>query len=105
MKDMAHNENRERALIGVPVHISSGRGDDRGFKGYGMIKAENRAEITVQESSAAEGPHLWLRVEHPPPRYPGKLPAGEVSAHITLEQAERRRDALDEAIRNHSQLS
>lgn len=63
---------------------------DRGFKHYEPIAGDRGETIRVYESSAAREPCIWLEVEDGP-------------AHLTLEQAERVRDTLDAAIRNHYQ--
>ena len=56
------------------------------------------ALVSVYESSSAEGPKCWLKIEQPEPEYGGQLPKAEAVAHMTLEQAVKIRDALTEWI-------
>jgi hypothetical protein len=71
---------------------------DRGFAFFEPTLTDYGATIQISESSAASGPHLWLRTEQPPPEYPGALKEASTSAHMTLKQAEEIRDKLDAAI-------
>lgn len=50
----------------------------------------NGDEVSVYESSSAEGPHLWLNVTDSP-------------VHLTAENAWRLSDQLRELVRNHYQ--
>lgn len=67
--------------------------NDRGFLTYagGPIRTDYGHEITVQESSAADGPHVWLFISDSP-QVSGHDP------HLTLEQAIAVRAALDQFI-------
>lgn len=88
---------------------------DRGFKHYEpTITDTDRGEkVRVYESSAADGPYLWLSVEGeayldgPGVVFPG-IPFGVApatcAAHLTLDQAREIRDRLDAAIRGHYQI-
>jgi len=59
----------------------------RGFEHYGSTETAYRNTVSVYESSAASGPHLWLSIDD------------DATAHMTLEQAKEIRDRLDFAIR------
>jgi hypothetical protein len=75
----------------------------RGFAHHAPVPSEYGGEVTVYESSAASGPHLWLRVESPVDL---NQPEGEMLegvAHLTLENAELLRDQLTHLIDNHYQ--
>ena len=72
----------------------------RGFTTFLEITDSYGASVIVRESSAALAPHVWLFLSggktQAPPGTPG-LPAGYLndgSAHLSLEQATRVRDAL-----------
>ena len=74
---------------------------ERGFDSYDEFTDSYGATIRVQESSAAPAPHVWVFVDgggtEAPVGFPG-LPEGrknDGSAHLTVEQARRLRDALD----------
>lgn len=80
---------------------------ERGFANYDEFTDSYGASVTVRESSAASAPHVWLFIDDGgtacPPGFPG-IPEGrtnEASAHLTVEQAVRVRDALDAFIAEH----
>ena len=76
---------------------------DRGFTIPEPITTSERITVTVHESSAAMGPHIWVKVEDPLGVYnPAHAPMKAV-AHLTMEEAARLRDTLDWVIRNHYQ--
>ena len=80
----------------IPAHLEP-IWTDRGFKHMPAIQGRDEDEVVkVYESSAADGPHVWLRVEEDRVSY--------ASAHLTLEHAAELRDQLDYLIRNHYQL-
>lgn len=58
----------------------------RGFVTYDEFPDSRGSKITIRESSAASGPHVWIFCE---PAYP------EGEPHLTVGQARRVRDALD----------
>ncbi len=62
---------------------------DRGFIGYDSFKDSYGAEVKIQESSAASGPHCWIFVEG------GGIDDNKGSAHLDEAQARIVRDALD----------
>ena len=76
---------------------------DRGFKHYQPIKTTYGAEVSVYESSAARGPHIWLKISQPDPKMAGQLERAQAFAHMSIEQAEQVRDAIDAAIAYHYQ--
>ena len=67
----------------------------RGFEQYGdEVLTSYGHLVKVYESSSAEGPHCWMSVTKGPPVAPGDLPACDVAAHLTYEQAVAIRDRL-----------
>ncbi len=64
----------------------------RGFAVYTMFEDTYGNNVRVQESSSAEGPHIWIFCDPMNPDQKG------VSPHLSLEQAEHLRDALGQAI-------
>lgn len=78
---------------------------DRGFKQYEPVRTAYGHDVTVYESSAASSPHLWLRIEESDESHRMGMheEAGNMGAHLTLEQAAEIRDQLDAAIKNHYQ--
>lgn len=81
--------------------------NDRGFLGYGKFTDSYGNEVTVHESSAAMGPHCWVRIEgeahlreNPRPfvGLPYGLAHADQSSHLTVDQAIKLRDALNEFI-------
>lgn len=79
---------------------------DRGFKHYEPIKTDYGHEIRVYESSAATRPCIWLSVELTEEESHGSgIAPCEARAHMTIEQAEMVRNAIDAAIKDHYQLS
>jgi hypothetical protein len=64
---------------------------DRGFKHYGAIPVTRGNVVRVFESSAADGPHLWVTLDDP-------------HGHLTLDQAVQLRDTLTAAITGHYQV-
>ncbi len=79
---------------------------DRGFKTMPPVSTvwggHDTGRVVVYESSAAEAPHLWLRVDATP-GFGGT--AETVSAHLPLAEAEKLRDQLTWLIENHYQVT
>jgi hypothetical protein len=67
--------------------------NDRGFLTYagGPIATDYGHTITVRESSAAEGPHVWLFVTD-------SMKSNKINPHLSLAQAIALRAALDQFI-------
>jgi hypothetical protein len=67
---------------------------ERGFERYAEITDSYGASVSVQESSAATGPHVWVFING------GELSRGtgvnDGSSHLTTQQAKELRDALTE---------
>lgn len=91
---------------------------DRGFDHMSPIETERCTNdgpphvVSVSESSAALGPHIWLRIEgRPLHRFtrPDGLPDveagrdGTMSAHLTLDQARQLEEQLAWLRTNHYQ--
>lgn len=64
----------------------------RGFYDYAEVTDDRQAKVTVRESSAASGPHVWLFCDSSA-AYRDNNP-GEASLHLNPEQARKVRDAL-----------
>lgn len=78
---------------------------ERGFALYATIPTTRGTEVRVYESSAADEPHVWLSLEgdchlrSEPRPFPGVecgIAEGHAAAHLSVENARRVRDALDE---------
>jgi len=64
---------------------------ERGFSIYGKVIDSRGCEVSVQESSAAGGPYIYLFTKDLKGVYRGQEP----SPHLSVEQATVLRDALD----------
>lgn len=77
---------------------------DRGFTHLPPVQAhwggQDTGTVTLCESSAAEGPHLWLHAEA---AEGFGTPAERVSMHLPLAEAAKLRDQLDFLIKHHYQ--
>lgn len=73
----------------------------RGFKHWDAIPSTYGHVLKVYESSAAEAPHLWLAINGDDSVVTDQ--SGEISAHLTIEQAEALIATLRAAIDNHYQ--
>lgn len=70
--------------------------NERGFMVYTQFRDSYQSEIRVQESSSAEGPHVWIFCNPSVPSRPGE----SMAPHLTRAQAKRVRDALDRFLRH-----
>lgn len=61
---------------------------ERGFIGYDKIMTDYGHELRVQESSAANGPHLWLFIG------PSDQMESRDAVHLNAHHVRRLRDAL-----------
>lgn len=77
---------------------------ERGFQRHAPILSSYGGHVEVYESSAASGPHIWLRVESPADLNNPLGPSVEGIAHLTLEDATLLRDQLTQLIDNHYQV-
>ena len=59
----------------------------REFIHLNPVKTDYGSFVKIYESSAAEEPHIWLRITQPP-AHPGALPEAEAVAHMSMEQAQ-----------------
>ena len=64
---------------------------ERGFARQETIKGAYGGTVQVYESSAASGPHIWLRAQNPSEYHDGNTPAeGAVATlHLSLAEAEK----------------
>lgn len=67
---------------------------DRGFKQGHQIESDYGGMIRAYESSAAEGPHVWVRIECPIDLNEPQGPMTDAVVHLTLENAIKLRDQL-----------
>jgi hypothetical protein len=72
---------------------------DRGFDHLPLVPSEYGGHVSVYESSAASGPHLWLRVAEDAP---GRR-QNETTVHLTAENAWRLAEQLQKLVREHYQ--
>lgn len=83
---------------------------DRGFKHLEPFTCNYGTTVKVYESSSAEAPHIWLRLQQGGLRTSGDTSVGgalevsEAVAHLSLEEAKQLRDQLDWLMDNHYQL-
>lgn len=78
----------------VPPHLIP-HVTDRGFKHMPEIAGTyHQAVLSIYESSAAEGPHIWLYAH-------GNK--GDCTVHLTLESAAHLWEQLEYLINNHYQ--
>jgi hypothetical protein len=66
----------------------------RGFAGMPAVNGEYGGEVDAYESSAASGPHVWLRIHDG---------AAAPAVHLTAENAWRLAEQLRTLVRNHYQ--
>ncbi|MFJ3793832.1 hypothetical protein [Kitasatospora sp. NPDC090091] len=78
----------DQPLISPPIIAN-----DRGFYTYGgrPIPTDYGHTITVRESSAASGPHVWLAID-------GQNASADTNPHLSLAQAIALREALGQFI-------
>ena len=75
----------------------------RGFMHLPQIPSEYGGGITVSESSAAMGPHIWVRMECPVDLNNPQGETKEAVAHLTLENARKLMEQLAYLDENHYQ--
>lgn len=86
----------------VPEHLQPTI-SDRGFARLPDIPSEYGGYVSVYESSAASGPHIWLHAEAPVNLNEPTGPTHEVTLHLTAENAWKLADQLRLLVRNHYQ--
>ena len=74
---------------------------DRGFISMPAIVGAYAGEVTVYESSAAESPHIWLRVDE---RFDRSAEPKDATAHLTMESARQLAEQLLWLCENHYQV-
>jgi len=70
---------------------------NRGFKNYADIHHDYGGRVTVRESSSAEKKAVWIFIDNTESPH---LQETKTSAHLTVPQARKIRDALDKFINN-----
>lgn len=76
---------------------------ERGFTYFDPIESTYGGDVRVSESSAACGPHIWVRVKCPADLNDPTGPTVEAVAHLALRDAKRLRKQLKWLIKNHYQ--
>lgn len=75
----------------------------RGFAHLPNIPSEYGGHVSVSESSAASGPHVWLRATAPVDLNNPDGPTHEVPMHLTADNARRLAEQLLLVVREHDQ--
>lgn len=78
---------------------------ERGFKFFGPVPSTYGGDVRVYESSAAAGPHVWLRITCPASLNEPDGPTIEAVAHLTRVDATLLRDQLTYLIEHHYQVA
>lgn len=77
----------------LPIPITA---NERGFHRYGDDVATTYGEkVAVYESSAAKGPHCWLRIFDDGNSQVTHHKGESIAAHLNVEQATAIRDRID----------
>lgn len=76
---------------------------ERGFSHMRPIPGEYGGDVRVHESSAADGPCIWLRATVPVDLNDPDGPVREVASHLTAESAWRLADQLRWLVEHHYQ--
>lgn len=69
-------------MTDLPVHTTA-----RGFDFHTPIPSEYGGHITVSESSAADGPHVWVRTQCPVDLNRPDGPTVQTALHLTADNA------------------
>lgn len=75
----------------------------RGLDSLPSIPSEYGGEVTVYESSAASGPHIWLKAEAPVNLNEPNGATHTAAMHLTAENAWKLAEQLMHLVRNHYQ--
>lgn len=75
----------------------------RGFASLPKVPSEYGGHVSVSESSAASGPHVWLRATAPVSLNDPNGPTHEVPMHLTADNARRLAEQLLLVVREHYQ--
>lgn len=76
---------------------------DRGFKHMPPIPSKYGGDVKVYESSAAIGPHLWLRAESPVDMNKPDGPTVEAVIHLRADDAWHLSEQLQWLLEHHYQ--
>lgn len=86
----------------TPAHLDITR-SDRGFDRLPPIPSEYGGNVSVYESSAADGPHVWLFATAPADLNNPSGPEVEAPIHLTAEHAWQLAEQLMTLVANHYQ--
>jgi hypothetical protein len=78
---------------------------ERGFKHFDPIPGTYGGDVRVYESSAADSPHVWVRIVQPPqPSDDDRANRGDLTVHLRLEDAALLREQLEYLVAEHYQV-
>lgn len=77
---------------------------NRGFTRMAPVPSDYGGDVAVYESSNAEHPHIWVKVECPADMNRPDGPMIEAHAHLAIEGAELLHKQLGYLIKSHYQL-
>lgn len=100
--DAEINKEGSMTEANPPHHLQVTR-TARGFAGLPPIPSEYGGEVSLSESSAADGPHVWLRAVAPVNLNDPTGPTHEVPIHLTAENAWMLADQLRHLVQHHYQ--
>lgn len=83
-------------------HLTATR-SDRGFDRLPPVPSRHGGEVQVYESSAASGPHLWLSVQTPVDLNDPEGPVVDAVAHLTVEDALKLAEQIQQLAAGHYQ--
>ncbi|MDG4792100.1 hypothetical protein O7626_40510 [Micromonospora sp. WMMD1102] len=75
----------------------------RGFASLPDIPSEYGGAVSVSESSAADGPHIWVRANAPVDPHNPYGDTRESAMHLTADNAARLAEQLEEVVVGHYQ--
>lgn len=104
-----HQREQDEFITGLRDRLNDfddevGFRSDRGFTHMRPVPSSYGGNVAVYESSAAEHPHIWLRVQCPTDLNRPDGPITEAVAHLPIEGAELLYKQLGHLIENHHQL-
>lgn len=104
-----HQREREEFIAGLRERLDNfddevGFRSDRGFTHMKSVPSSYGGNVAAYESSNAEHPHIWVRVQCPTDMNQPDGPITEAVAHLPIEGAQLLHKQLGHLIENHYQL-
>lgn len=84
----------------LPAHLQE-YVSDRNFGFLESVPSEYGGHVSVSESSAASGPHLWLRAVAPVDLNRPDGPTHEAPMHLTAENAWKLAEQIRHLVQHH----